>query len=298
MTRIRSHLLTLLLLLGVVFLLVILDQTQRLNGVQDVGQRLTLPAEQVLSDWRGGVADFFGGFRSRDALIAENEALQEQLNAVSLVNVELTELVRENEQLRELLAYKEEHPASILLTAEVVANEAPAAVIGAEVSNLARAIRINQGTESGVGVGMAVVTSRGLVGHVTAAGRGWSKVVLVLDTTSSVSAVTQQSGAMGIVQGTDTGIVMRHIPHEERVEPGDVVMTAGLSGSVPPDIVIGTVESVERGDINPSQEAVIRPNVDFDNLNYVFVIRSFPATITEEAAPSAGEDSANTDAPN
>ncbi len=286
MTRVRSHLITFAGLLLFAFLLIVLDQSRRLEAPQDVGQRLTRPAEVGFSALGRGVTGFFDKLQRLNEMEAENETLHRQIDELSLVNVRVRELEGEIELLREQLGFKEEFPNYTLQVAEIVEQETPARIVGGEVSNLIQAVRINQGRESGIEVGMSVITARGLVGQVSQVGNGWAKVLLATDETSRVTAFVQEGRATGVVEGTGDGLVMRYIPHEQRVEPGDVVLTAGLGGLFPKGLVIGTIESVERGDINPWQEAVVRSTIDFSHLEYLFVIRSFVPTPAEsEVAP-------------
>ncbi len=263
------------------FLLIALDLGNRMDTPQDIGQRLTLPAESGLSSVGRNLSESWKALQNLGALRAENETLRRQIDELTLVNVRVIALEAENTQLREQLDFKGDHPNYTLQVAEIVSQEEPATVVGREVSNLAQAIRINQGRESDVLPGMSVVTARGLIGQVVESGQGWAKVLLLTDETSKVTAVTQQGRALGVVEGTNNGLVMRHIPHEQRVEPGDVVLTAGLGGAFPRGLVIGVVDSVERSDINASQEAVVRSTVELAYLEYVFVVRSFIPTPDE-----------------
>lgn len=285
MTRFRSHLVTFLVLLGLATMLIVLDQSRGMQVPQNWGQRLTLPLEAWLSSLGTGTGDFVSTARNWRQLQAENEAMRRQLDELTLVRVQYLELQQENERFRELLGFQESNPNYTLQAAQIVARETPARVVGEEVSNLVQAVRIDQGREAGIEQGMSVITPRGLIGQVEQVGEGWAKVLLVTDETSAVTAFVQQGRASGVVEGTGDGLVMRYIPHEQRVEPGDVVITAGLGGSFPKGLVIGVVESVERRDVNPWQEAVVRSTIELNQLEYVFVVRSFTPMPEDDAAP-------------
>jgi rod shape-determining protein MreC len=283
MTRLRSHTLTFLLLASFAFVLIVLDQDSRLERPQDLAQRLTIPVEEWFSEATQRVGGYFTSFRRVGVLEAENERLRRQIDELSLVNVQVVELQKENERLRDLLDFSQQNPNYTMQVAEVVAQESPARIVGVDVSNFVRAVRINQGREVGVEPGMSVITARGLVGLVIESGDGWAKVLLVTDETSHITATVQQGRASGVVEGTGDGLVMRYIPHEQRVEPGDVVLTAGLGGEFPKGLVVGVVESVNRNDVQPWQEATIRSTIEFAQLESVFVVRSFRATLEAEA---------------
>lgn len=278
MARLRRQLFPFFFLVAVAILLIALDQGNRLATPQDAGQTFTEPALSWFSGISSGVGGWLTAFNEIGRLQTENETMRQQLEQLTLVNVQTIELKEENERLRELLAFKDSHPNYTLLAAEVVAQETPAQVIGGESNNLIQAIRIDQGSESGIEPGMSVVTARGLVGRIETVGDGWSQVLLLTDESSAVAAYGLEGRASGMVEGTGSGLSMRYIPHEQRVEPNDVVLTSGLGGGFPKGLVIGTIESVQRSDVNPWQEATIRTTLDISQLEYVFVIRSFIGT--------------------
>ena len=56
---------------------------------------------------------------------------------------------------------------------------------------------------------------------------------------------------------------------------GDYIVTSGLGGYYPSNLVIGTVESVETDDDGLAQYAILAPMLDFDALTEVFIIKGF-----------------------
>ena len=275
MSRLRRHLMTFLFMLAFAIVLIMFDQGGRAEMPQDWSQRLILPFERWFSQVSQSAGDLVETVRNLNNLKAENEVLRRQIDSLSLVHVQNIELKQENERFRELLDFQESNPNYTLRAAEVIERDEPAKVIGEEVSNFMQAVRIDKGRESGVQPGMSVITPRGLVGQVLESGEGWAKVLLVTDDSSQITAFVQEGRSSGVVVGTGNGLAMRYIPHDQRVEAEDVVLSAGLGGKFPKGLVIGVIESVERHDINTSQEAVVRSTIDFNQLEYVFVIRSF-----------------------
>lgn len=282
MIRPRSNSLTLSLLLALALILLVLDRAGNLNAPQDLAQRSLGPAERLLARVSSDVAEVLGTLRDLRTLRAENERLKAQVEQLTLVNVQRIELEQENEQLRRLLNFKRTSPNYTLLAAQVVAREKPARITGRDPSNLIEAIRLDQGQRDGVASGMAVVTARGLVGRVIEVGETWSKVLLVLDESSAVGALVQQSRATGVVEGLGNDLVIRYIPHAQSIEPGDIILTSGLGGEFPKGLVIGTVEEVRKHDVNPYQEATVRSPIDFTQLEYVFIIKAFRPNRVQE----------------
>lgn len=283
MKTLRRHFMTFAIMLAFAMLLIMFDQGGRAEIPQDWGQQLILPFERWFSRASYTVITSYDTLRNFSELKAENEALRRQIDGLTLVHVQNIELKAENERFRELLDFQESNPNYTLRAAEVVERDEPARIIGEELSNLVQSVRIDKGRESGVERGMSVITPRGLVGQVLESGEGWAKVLLITDEKSQITALAQEGRASGVVAGTGNGMVMRYISHDERVEPEDVVLSAGLGGKFPKGLVIGVIESVEQHDINPSQEAIVRSTIDFNQLEYVFVIPSF--INTESAKP-------------
>lgn len=275
MARLRSHIISFLVMLAFGLILTMLGDSGRIDTPQNWAQRLTQPVESWFSEASQRGSALVTTFSNLERLQSENEAMRRQLDALSLVNVQNIELKHENERFRELLDFQESNPNYTLRAAEVVERDEPAQVIGEDVSHLVQAVRIDYGRESGVEPGMSVVTPHGLVGRVLESGDHWAKVLLVTDETSQITALVQEGRASGVVEGTGDELIMRYIPHEQRVEPNDVVLSAGLGGKFPKGLVIGIIESVEKHDTSPWQEAVVRSTIDFTQLEYVFVIRAF-----------------------
>lgn len=275
MNRLRNHFITFLLMLGFAILLILFDQGGRAEVPQDWAQRLILPFESRFSQVSHRIDELVDTVQNLSNLKDENEALRRQIEVLTLVHVQNMELKQENERFRELLDFQESNTNYTLRAAEVIERDEAATVIGEEISHLVQAVRIDKGRESGVEPGMSVITPRGLVGQVLESGEGWAKVLLVNDDNSKITSFVQEGRASGVVEGTGNGLIMRYIPHDQRIEAEDVVLSAGLGGKFPKGLVIGVIESVERHDINTSQEAIVRSTIDFNQLEYVFIIRSF-----------------------
>ncbi len=149
-------------------------------------------------------------------------------------------------------------------------------VINRDTASTLRTIVINRGTRDGVRVGMAVVTGQGLVGRVIEVTANAARVMLVSSESSAVSARLQSTREEGVVTGVGSGgMRMSMIPLNASVQIGDIVLTSGLGGNLPGDLVIGQVTSNSQLVSGTEQTAEIRSLVDFDRLELVLVITSF-----------------------
>lgn len=190
----------------------------------------------------------------------------------------LAELERENEELREIRAEWQ-----ILQDLFNRARQSPeftrliATVIGYDTSPAVRSIIIDKGTADGVRVGMLVESSRGLVGRVFRAAPHSAQVAMITDSASAIPARLGNSRATGMLNGSGIGgpLTMNWIDLKYNLQVGEVVLTSGLDGNFPQDIVVGRVIEVNRSEANLFQQALVQPVTDFDNLEIVFVITDF-----------------------
>ncbi|MEP7200499.1 MAG: rod shape-determining protein MreC [Chloroflexota bacterium] len=268
MPRLRSEPLLFALLL-IASVLIFLHQLNLLKPVEDVALLFFSPAQDALSTVVTGVDHFFGGFREAAEWRQKFEERQAMIDQLLVENTQLREKEKENETLRDMLSFKQANQNYQLLAADV---------IGRDPNLLLHYVIIDRGSTDGLARGMPVVTARGLVGQVSEANSHSAKVMLITDLASSVNAVAQETRAAGLVQGeVNGGLVMRFVPQGEKIGKGNIVLTSGLGGRFPKQLVIGQVEAVRAHDVELFQEADVRPSVDFHTLESVLVITNFAA---------------------
>jgi rod shape-determining protein MreC len=137
---------------------------------------------------------------------------------------------------------------------------------------------------------MPVESARGLVGQVYRITANSAQVVLITDSSSAIPARLGTSRATGILRGGGLGGVLTidWIDLKHQVEVGEVVLTSGLGGRFPQDLIIGRVIEVDRREAELFQRAVVQPAADFDALEIVFVITNFEpvdASVFDETEP-------------
>ena len=139
-----------------------------------------------------------------------------------------------------------------------------ATVIGRDPSPFLQYAIINRGSDDGLRRGMPVVTQQGLVGRIAAVTAGAARIQLITDPGSKINVRIQPSSAGAVLQGEITGDVsLDMIPQSANVQTGDLVLTSGLGGNYPPDILIGQVTGVRSRDNDLFQSASVQPVVDF-----------------------------------
>lgn len=261
-----------LVILGLASLvLMALQVTGRLEPIQSVITQLTSPAQVGATGATESVTDAVDFLFELRNLRQRNAEL-EQVNANLLVeNFQLREVQRENELMRQMLAFAQTRPGLELRGAQIVAR-----VIGQESNNFLGYIMLDLGKSDGIEIGYPVVTDQGLVGRISEVTDTTSKVLLIGDPSSAVNAVLQSSRLNGVIRGAPGGdLVMDYLPQGEKFSIGEVVLTSGLGGRFPKGIPIGQVVEIRQRDIDVFQQAVVRPTVDFPRLELVMVVTNF-----------------------
>ena len=162
-----------------------------------------------------------------------------------------------------------------------------AAVIGRDPSPFLHYIIINAGSNDGVLRGMPVVTDQGLIGRIDAVIADAARVQLITDPASKVNVRLQNAETEASLVGSVTGdVTLELIPQDINVQQGDLVLTSGLGGGYPPDLIIGQVVNVRSRDFDLFQQATVQPVVDFNRLQIVLVIINFKPVDISPLVPS------------
>ncbi|MBI5671385.1 MAG: rod shape-determining protein MreC [Chloroflexi bacterium] len=243
-----------------------------LNFVSGILNRIGLGVNRGVTDWA-----------EMETLRQRNADLEEALARFQSELVDLREIASDYQRLADLLEY-----TTTAQNQQVVAAD----VISLDGNPQIDSIVINKGTRDGIAVGMPVVTRQGLVGRVLQVSADAARVLLITDPTSAISARLQTTRAEGSVVGQLTGnLRMTFIPLDAQVQVGDLVITSGLGGNFPPNIVIGQVVSSLRQEFELFQSAEVRSLIDFNTLEIVLVVTSFQPidlSVFEDEAGSGG----------
>ncbi len=252
-------------------LLLALQQTGRLEGVEGAVVTVTTPGQLTLTSVTDRISDAIStiaNFRGLQQRVAELEQISDSL---LVENLRLQEVERENQRLRELLAFAETRPGIEYRSGQIIARP-----IGFDSNNFLSYIMLDLGRSHGIAVGMPVVNDQGLVGRISEVNESTSKVLLMTDSDSTVNAILQSSRLTGVITGRPGAEpVMGFISQGAELSVGEIVLTSGMGGNFPKGIPIGQVIEVRQRDFEVFQEAVIRPTVDFGRLELVMVITNF-----------------------
>lgn len=251
--------------LAVVLVLIVLHYLGWGRPVENLLMRGVSPVQSRLYNLAQGARSFQQGWVRRRDLLAENATLADQLVAYQVDRARLDSLTAENELLKQELGFINEHPTETI----------PAKIVTGVSDPLAQSVIINRGSRDGVRRGLGVVTANGvLVGKVSQAQDNFSTVLLLTDTRSRIAATIQnQERTAGLVEGQyGLSFSMTNIPQDREINPGDLVVTSGLEGEIPRNLLIGRVTSVNHVESNIFKTAILEPVVSLDSLSYLLVV--------------------------
>jgi len=218
-------------------------------------QRLT---SAVLNGARG----VWTGYVDLRNVHTENDALRQELTNVQIELQRQRALADRTRSLEEILG----------LGNSIELQTSAAEIIGAAATADFRTVTIDKGTSQGLRTDMAVLSPKGVVGRVVAAGPRASRVQLLVDRNAAAGALIERSRAQGVVVGAGDDLLrLEYVSETSDVQKGDTVVTSGIDGIYPKGFVIGEVDSVEKTGV-AFRTIGIRPAVDFSALEDVLVV--------------------------
>ena len=205
------------------------------------------------------------------------EALEEENNKLQQEVIDLQNKLDDTQSLESLKS------ALNFVDEKYVAKTLSAKVVSKNDGNWYTTFVVSAGSKDGVKKDSLVMNGKGLVGVVYEVSNNYCKVVSLLDTKSSVSfKLAKNSEFKGIItygeniddeaDYRNSGLLQGYMfDLNYNVLPGDVVTTSGL-GLFPEGIVIGKVEKVVEDKNNSLKYVIVKPNVDFKNIDDVVVV--------------------------
>jgi rod shape-determining protein MreC len=195
--------------------------------------------------------------------------LETEISQLQTQVIDLQQRVSQTEILAALVDFSRANPES---------SYKAASVIGRDPSPFLHYIIINRGSNDGILRGMPVVTNQGLVGRIDAVIADAARVQLITDPAATVNVHLKNANTDAVLLGSVTGdISLDMISQDAAVQSGDLILTSGLGGGYPPDLIVGQVINVRKLDYELFQQATVQSAVDFTRLDIVLVITNFRA---------------------
>ena len=246
------------------------------QGVNDVtnilGRMLAYPANSV--------NDFMESISNLTNTYQENQTLKQKVETIYELEVQLNDLKKDNEKMKEALKLQDTLNEYSLINATVIARNP---------DTWRDIVTINKGANDGLTPQMSVMSDNGLVGKVLDVNPTSARVALLSNNDNTLVRVAAMiQGEKESIYGTLTGfdhekniLIMSQIQATQEIKVGDKVVTSGLGGVSPSSLYIGTVEQVAMDRFGLYKEVRIKPAADTNDVRYVTVVKRTSESRTE-----------------
>lgn len=230
------------------------------------------PFQKVAAAVSGGVSSLWEKYTNIDAIMEENETLREENAELRSQMVEYDRLKAENEAYKKLEQIQEENPQNTYVSAFVT---------GRDTLDEFGGFTLDKGTAHGVERGDTVVSDEGyLLGVVIEADLTSCKVLTILHPSFNASVVVSRTRDNGILTGdasyAEQGLCLfTNLARDSMATVRDQVITTGLGGVYPPDVLVGTIVELLPESSGKSTIAVVEPGGDVFGAKHAFVITQY-----------------------
>lgn len=207
--------------------------------------------------------------RLKDELAKTREKLQKYESS----EMDISEIKKENERLRSILSMKQ------MLTYDTIS----ASIIAKDPDNWFRTLIINRGANDGIKVNMPVIAYQGgikaVVGKIIEVRKSVSRIQPLIAPDIKIGVKLGEAGFPGLLSGytyNSNLCVINYITRAAPIKFGDKILTSGQAGALPQGLFIGTVVQTDLPETSPYQTAIIKPFIDYNLLEDVFIIKKDP----------------------
>lgn len=266
--RFKVALVCLILLVLPLFSMYFHGRTDRGQTLMESGLlRVTAPGQQVMHSAFSAAVAAVKRYVYLVEVEAQNEELRHRVEELKLLAMRGRGLEEENQRLRGLLDFQQQHAGLNLAPARVIARET------SPVFSVSR-VRLDPGTGGeSIAANMPVVTAEGVVGRVEKLSGGYGDVMLLTDSRSRIDVQVAGKAVSGMLIGTGDGLPVFRFPYQKaRVAKGDVLITTGHDRLFPKGLVAAYLAADEARQVGQQSEVAAEPAVRFHTLQEVFVV--------------------------
>lgn len=230
------------------------------------------PLQKVTSALSGGAASVWEKYTSIDDVMDRNEQLEAENAELRQQMVDYDRIKAENDAYKALARIQDTNSEASYVSAFVIGRD-PLDEFGG--------FTLDQGSTDGVAVNDAIISDRGyLLGVVVEVDATSCKVMTSLHPSFNAAGVISRTRENGIITGSadyaaDGQCVLTNLDRATEARKGDQVITTGLGGVFPANLLVGTVQEVVPEQSGKSSSAVILPGADPRTVKHVFIITEY-----------------------
>lgn len=209
--------------------------------------------------------------KSYDELKTENEKLKKEAADLRTQLVDYYDIKSENARLWKYYKLTKTNPDFRIM---------PASVIRRDTNEAFYSFTIDAGSSSGISVLDPVMTENGVIGFVNSVNATSSKVTTVLSPDFQAGAVDKKTSDSGVVSGSATlsdenKTTFTKIDANAKVKKGDIIVTSGIGGVYPSDLILGKVTEIKYDDYDATKYAVVKPYENIKTVTDIIVLTDF-----------------------
>ena len=230
------------------------------------------PLQKVTSALSGGAASVWEKYTSIDDVMDRNEQLEAENAELRQQMVDYDRIKAENDAYKALARIQDTNSEASYVSAFVIGRD-PLDEFGG--------FTLDQGSTDGVAVNDAIISDRGyLLGVVVEVDATSCKVMTILHPSFNAAGVISRTRENGIITGSadyaaDGQCVLTNLDRATEARKGDQVITTGLGGVFPANLLVGSVQEVVPEQSGKSSSAVILPGADPRTVKHVFIITEY-----------------------
>ena len=241
-------------------------------ALQELLSVVLTPLQKVTSALSGGAASVWEKYTSIDDVMDRNEQLEAENAELRQQMVDYDRIKAENDAYKALARIQDTNSEASYVSAFVIGRD-PLDEFGG--------FTLDQGSTDGVAVNDAIISDRGyLLGVVVEVDATSCKVMTILHPSFNAAGVISRTRENGIITGSadyaaDGQCVLTNLDRATEARKGDQVITTGLGGVFPANLLVGTVQEVVPEQSGKSSSAVILPGADPRTVKHVFIVTEY-----------------------
>ena len=239
---------------------------------QEILSVAVAPFQRAAAAVSNGVSSLWEKYTNIDAILEENEKLTTENAELRGQMVDYDKLKAENEAYKALTNIQEQHTEMSYVSSFVIGRDPLDSFYG---------FTLDKGSLDGVEANDAITSDEGyLLGVVTEVDLTSCKVMTILHPSFNAAGVVSRTRDNGIITGSadyaaEGLCILSNLSRSTLTKANDQVITTGLGGVFPPDVLVGVVQELVPEASGKSTIAVLKPGADPRTVKHVFIITNY-----------------------
>lgn len=261
-----------LIVVTIILFTLILSNKKTITKTENVIKDSILELTKLLNKPIDSIDNKLEEMKTKHKLYKKYQKMLKKYHKIDLMEAKYEESKKEIKELKKILNLNNTLSESEYLNATVITRN---------IGYFYNELTIDKGKKDQVNKNMAVITDDGLIGTITKVSNLNSVVKLITtsDTNNKISVkikIDDDEYLYGLMVGyneEEKCFIVEGISDNKKIPKGSIVTTTGLGSDIPSGILIGRVEKIKKDNFDLSRTLLIRSNVNFDNINYVTILK-------------------------